>query len=411
MIYTISKEDKPISHCASESGSTFNLDSNSDNNDNKNNGSSSTQYGNKNNNDSDSNSNSETYIALIDLTKKQELKWFNNNNKGIKPKRVHNTNAGFDLRYPEKDLIKLEPYSCTCIDLKIALEIPATTMVQLTFRSSLVKKVITIRGKIIDARYVENIITILQNNSEKAYIIDPKEKIAQAIFLPLVKVAQLVLVKNREKLRITTREIQRFGSTGRIDVPVNMAKEEVIDKGKIISTHQSISISPYDQYMLAIKKKVKNQAQLFEAEATICKLGEIGLTNLYILAKSPKNIKISIHNTIGSVIEIPKETIIRYLTIEVEDQPPNHIPDFSQLCEYVDITSQTIYRQNKCYLLQPEQLEQINIGNLDPLQQMQLKILLSNFNDIFTSKNEFGHTNIIQHQIKTKDAMLIKQKT
>ncbi|KAG9289297.1 hypothetical protein G9A89_007858 [Geosiphon pyriformis] len=224
------------------------------------------------------------------------------------PECAHNTDVGFDLRYSEKNAIKLEPHSCTNIDFKIALEISATIMVQLASKSSLAKKGINIRRGIIDTKYIGNIIAMLQNDSEKAYIIDPNEKIAQTIFLPLVKVAQLVSVKNREKLRITAREIQEFGSTGRINVLINMAEEKI--------------------YMLVIKREVKNQAQLFEAEATICESGKIGLTNLYISAKSPKNIKIPIYNTTGSVIEIPKETIIGYLTTKVEDQPPNHIPDF-----------------------------------------------------------------------------------
>ncbi|KAG9295660.1 hypothetical protein G9A89_002978 [Geosiphon pyriformis] len=310
MIYTIPEEIKPISSCILESESIFNPNSNSDNNDNENTGSSFVQYGNKDNSNLDSDPNSKIFIALFDLTKKQKLKWFSNNNESIMPEHAHNTDAGFDLRYPKKDAIKLEPHSCTCIDLKIALEIPATTMVQLASKSNLAKKRINIRGGIIDAEYMENITVMLQNNSEKAYVIEPNEKIVQAIFLPLVKIAQLVL---------------------------------------------------------AIKRKVKNQAQLFEAKATICESEEIGLTNLYISAKSPKNIKIPIYNTTRSVIEIPKGTIIGYLTTEVEDQPPNHIPNFLQLCRYVNITSQTIYGRSECYLLQPEQLEQINIGNLDPL--------------------------------------------
>ncbi|KAG9294488.1 hypothetical protein G9A89_009335 [Geosiphon pyriformis] len=102
---------------------------------------------------------------------------------------VHNTNIGFDLKYSGKDPIKLEPHSCTYIDLKIALKILATTMVQLVSRNSLVKKEINIREEIIDVGYIKNIIVMLQNNLEKAYIIDPNEKIAQAIFLPLVKIA------------------------------------------------------------------------------------------------------------------------------------------------------------------------------------------------------------------------------
>ncbi|KAG9299555.1 hypothetical protein G9A89_020726 [Geosiphon pyriformis] len=212
MIYTI-PEKEAISSCTLESESTFNPNSNSDNNNDKNNGSSSAQYGNEDNNNLDSNSNSETYITLPDLIKEQELKWFSDNNEGIMPECIHNTNAGFDLRYSGKYSIKLEPHSCICIDLKIALEILATTIVQLTSRSSLAKKEINIREEIINTRYVENIIAMLQNDSKKAYIIDPNEKITQTIFLLLVKIAQLMSVKNKEELGITAREIQRFGST------------------------------------------------------------------------------------------------------------------------------------------------------------------------------------------------------
>ncbi|KAG9304302.1 hypothetical protein G9A89_019864 [Geosiphon pyriformis] len=311
------------------------------------------------------------------------------------PERVHNTDTGFDLRYSGTEAIKLEPHIYTCIDLKVVLEISATTMVQLASRSSLAKRGINIRRGIIDVGYIGNIITMLQNNSEKAYVIEPNKKIVQAIFLPLVRVAQLVSVGKREELRITVRGIQGFESMGRIDVPVNMAEEKIVGQGEIISTSQAISIPPYNQYMLAIERKEKNQAQIFEAKTSLCKSGEVGLINLHIPAKDYSHIKIPIYNNTGNVIEIPAGTIIGYLNTEIENQPPNPISDFPQLCEYVDITSQTIYGRSECYLLQPEQLEQMNMGNLDPLQHIQLKILLNQFNDIFASKNEFGQTNII----------------
>ncbi|KAG9303694.1 hypothetical protein G9A89_018591 [Geosiphon pyriformis] len=160
--------------------------------------------------------------------------------------------------------------------------------------------------------------------------------------------------------------------------------------------------------MVIIERKVKNQAQIFEAEPTICKLGEIGFTNLYILAKNYYHIKIPIYNTTGNIIKISEETIIEYLTTEVEDQSPNHISDFLQLYGYVDITLQAIYRRNKYYLLQSKQLEQINLGNLDLLQH--IKMLLNKFTDIFASENKFSRTDIIQHQIKTRDVMPIKQR-
>ncbi|KAG9288276.1 hypothetical protein G9A89_021307 [Geosiphon pyriformis] len=177
MIYMIPEENKPISSCTSELESIFNPNSNFDNDNDENNSSNSIQNDNKNINDLDSNSNPKIYIVFPDLFKKQELKWYSDNNKGIMPKCVHNTNVGFDLRYLGKNTIKLEPYLHTSIDLKIALEIPATTIIQLVSRSSLVKKEINIREEIINTGYVENIIAMLQNDSEKAYTIDPNKKI------------------------------------------------------------------------------------------------------------------------------------------------------------------------------------------------------------------------------------------
>ncbi|KAG9302581.1 hypothetical protein G9A89_007285 [Geosiphon pyriformis] len=162
------------------------------------------------------------------------------------PEYVHNIDAEFDLRYFRKKAIKLKLYLCICIDLKVALEILATTIIQLTSRSNLAKKRINIREEIIDTEYVRNIIIMLQNDLEKIYIIESNKKITQAIFLPLVKIVQLVLVRNKEELRITAREISKFRFMDRIDVLVNMAKKKIIDKREIISTHQLIFFLLYN---------------------------------------------------------------------------------------------------------------------------------------------------------------------
>ncbi|KAG9285552.1 hypothetical protein G9A89_006540 [Geosiphon pyriformis] len=183
------------------------------------------------------NSNPEQYIVLSDFTKEQKLKQFSNNNKSIMPEYIHDIDAEFNLRYPEKEAIKLEPYLHTCINLKVALEIPATTIVQLAFRSSLAKKGINIREKIIDAEYVRNIIAMLQNNSEKIYIIKPNKKITQAIFLLLVKITQLVSIGNWKKFGITAKKISGFEFMDKIDILVNMAEEKTVNKGEIISIH------------------------------------------------------------------------------------------------------------------------------------------------------------------------------
>ncbi|KAG9302018.1 hypothetical protein G9A89_021062 [Geosiphon pyriformis] len=344
MIYTISEEEKPINNCGSESES-FNLNSNS---------------------------NPKTYIVLSDLSKKRKFRWFSDSNKDIMPECTHNTNAEFDLRYPEKDAIKLKLYLCICIDLKIVLEIPATTMVQLASRNSLAKRGINIRGGIIDTKYVKNIIAMLQNDSKKTYIIEPNEKIAQAIFLLLCGCF------GHSVLECDASEVLPLVSSELLKRP-------------------SLGVNCLQLARLYAKKNVPlSRPTVF---------GGKSWAQVVFSASSSGGFPFS-----SDIIKIPKRTIIEHLITEIEDQLPDTIPDFSQLCRYVDITSQTIYGRKECYLLQPEQLEQINLRNLDPLQQMQLKMLLNNFNDIFASKNEFGRTDIIQHQIKTGDAMSIKQR-
>ncbi|KAG9291137.1 hypothetical protein G9A89_013009 [Geosiphon pyriformis] len=78
MIYTISEEKKPISSCTLELESIFNPNLNSNNDNDENTGSSFIQYGDNNDNNSNSDLNPdpdyEQYIALLDLTKEQELK-------------------------------------------------------------------------------------------------------------------------------------------------------------------------------------------------------------------------------------------------------------------------------------------------------------------------------------------------
>ncbi|KAG9287237.1 hypothetical protein G9A89_008867 [Geosiphon pyriformis] len=139
---------------------------------------------------------------LLDLTKKQELKWFSDNNKGMMPECVHDTDT----------------------------------------ESSLAKRGINIRGGIIDAEYVGNIIAMLQNNAKKAYVIKPNEKIAQTIFLFLVKIAQLVSMKNKEELGITAKGIQRFGSTEMLFAPTRTIRTNKHGESRPTPTHAAKNV-------------------------------------------------------------------------------------------------------------------------------------------------------------------------
>ncbi|KAG9287864.1 hypothetical protein G9A89_017459 [Geosiphon pyriformis] len=125
-----------------------------------------------------------TPIYLIESQPVLQLKYFNNNGQGIKPEKAHEIDAGYDLRYPDKNTLVLKPKSLTKINLKIALEIPPGAMVQIAFQSSLASKRINVRGGIIDAGYTGDITVMLQNETDKPFKIDHAEKIAQAIYLP-----------------------------------------------------------------------------------------------------------------------------------------------------------------------------------------------------------------------------------
>ncbi|KAG9301710.1 hypothetical protein G9A89_016781 [Geosiphon pyriformis] len=107
-----------------------------------------------------------------------QLKYFNNNGQGIKSEKAHEIDVGYDLKYPDKDTLVLQPKSLTKINLKIALKIPPEAMVQIASWSSLTNKRINVRGGIIDAGYTGNITVMLQNKTDKPFKIKHAKKIA-----------------------------------------------------------------------------------------------------------------------------------------------------------------------------------------------------------------------------------------
>ncbi|KAG9298872.1 hypothetical protein G9A89_015893 [Geosiphon pyriformis] len=214
----------------------------------------------------------EQYLTYPNLSKELELKWYSNNEKGICPKRTHNTDA----------------------DLKIVVEILISTMVQ---------KKIDIKRGIIDAGYMGNIIMMLQNNLNRPYKIESQEKIAQAIFLPLIKIPQLIPASLPEE------------STGLDQVEKEMYQ------------------------LISQKKTIQDQALLFETSPKICFLTNVA--NLYLLAKTHKHFKIPIHNPTEDVIEISKRTLIGSISADIQNlEKLQSISDFAQLFLFCDITLQ-----------------------------------------------------------------------
>ncbi|KAG9306584.1 hypothetical protein G9A89_004781 [Geosiphon pyriformis] len=106
------------------------------------------------------NDENEIEFGVSELQPPLQLKYFDNHGQGIRPKKAHEIDAGYDLRYPGKDTLVLQSKSLTKINLKITLEIPPRAIVQIASKSSLASKKINVKEGVIYAGYTGDIIII-----------------------------------------------------------------------------------------------------------------------------------------------------------------------------------------------------------------------------------------------------------
>ena len=86
------------------------------------------------------------------------------------------------------------------------MEIPKGTFCQLKSRSSLAIKGIEVKAGTLDASYTGNVGILLYNNSINTYQIQPNERIAQAIFLPVISISKSITIESRDELKIHSVE-------------------------------------------------------------------------------------------------------------------------------------------------------------------------------------------------------------
>ncbi|KAG9299125.1 hypothetical protein G9A89_020438 [Geosiphon pyriformis] len=316
-----------------------------------------------------------TLIYLIENQPALQLKYFNNNKQGIKPEKAHEIDAGYDLKYPDKDILVLKPKSLTKINFKIALKISPEAIVQIASQSSLASKGINVREEIIDAEYTRDITVMLQNKTNKPFKIEHAEKIAQAIYLPLINISGLQLVNQREQLGKSDKGTQGFGSTGRFTVPVNIALNTQNKSHQILRLPQPITISSFGEHpeIYTCPKPTTTQ-QIFESNKQVCLEHNILIPNIYI----PEGTK--------------------------KQELPQTVPDFSEIIGHL-LPKINPNPSSESYHVVIEKLSRINIGQLEPQKQNQLKELIAKFANIFAeNNNNLGRTDLVQHQIYTGDA-------
>lgn len=123
--------------------------------------------------------------------------------------------AGLDLSACLDDTLSVPPGARVKIPTGIAIEIPQRNIAGLIFpRSGLATKHgISLANSVgvIDSDYKGEIMVAVLNHGEQEYIINPGDRIAQLVFVPVFD----VVIKEVEKLACSERGAGGFGSTGK----------------------------------------------------------------------------------------------------------------------------------------------------------------------------------------------------
>jgi deoxyuridine 5'-triphosphate nucleotidohydrolase len=313
--------------------------------------------------------------SLISTKDGIQIKVFTNNGKGKLPEKAHETDAGFDMRYPGKEILNILPYEASFVNTHVAMEIPTGSFCQLKSRSSLIKKGIKVKAGIIDAGYTGDIGIYLFNNSNTTQQIQPNERIAQAIFLPLINISNLKEVNTREELGQTSRGQNGFESTG-TDKLLNIL-EEYEEK------YEEKDLE--DQPLLKILEEMEQQVIL-----------DIEVKEHYTQIKDQQ----IYHATV--------EEMRRNALNGNNKCPHTNDEDNNENCLHC-VEDEELYRQME---LIPEPLFQstnIEETDLTEKQQQQLDELLAEYHDLFDNEIP-GKTDIIQHEINLEDTKPIALK-
>lgn len=134
--------------------------------------------------------------------------------KGEKPSYTNEYAAGLDIRANNNEPITIYPGEYTSVPTNLAVEIPRGHFGMIVPRSGLgFKHRITLINDvgIIDEDYRGKIGIKLVNDSNKPYMIEKGDRVAQMIIIPYIQ-PKLIFV---DELEETERGNKGFGSTGR----------------------------------------------------------------------------------------------------------------------------------------------------------------------------------------------------
>ena len=138
----------------------------------------------------------------------EPLYYVRRTNKAKTPKRGSLKSAGYDLYAAES--VSIPPKCKGNVSTDLSIKTPSYTYGRIAPRSGLANKMIDIGGGVIDEDYTGIVKIIVYNFSDKVFIVNEGDKIAQLI-IERIKTPKLEEV---EELPFTHRGSNGFGSTG-----------------------------------------------------------------------------------------------------------------------------------------------------------------------------------------------------
>lgn len=142
------------------------------------------------------------------------MKWKRLHKEAQAPERQTPGSAGYDLCACIQEPVVLEPGDSFAFPTGLAAEIPAGCVGLMFTRSSMgVKHGITLPNSVgvIDSDYRGELVVPLQNYGKEPYAVQPGERVAQLIIVPVA----LPRLEEARELSSTQRGTGGFGSTGR----------------------------------------------------------------------------------------------------------------------------------------------------------------------------------------------------
>lgn len=128
---------------------------------------------------------------------------------GIMPTRAHSTDAGLDIKAPEKQIVPAR--GSAIFNTGVHVAIPSGAAGLLVSKSGLNVKNDIISTGLIDEGYTGEIRVKLYNHSGYDYTVERGDKISQLVVIPVIK----ELLEPVEMLEETERGNNGFGSSGK----------------------------------------------------------------------------------------------------------------------------------------------------------------------------------------------------